>query len=192
MNGKENIINKILSDADETCARIISNAENLAEATVNAARDAVKSDRVALDGKLATVRDERIRNARANAELEAKKYRLRAKQTLVERCYDEVYKHLVGLNDEDRLDFIGELIEKYAEDGETVYVTERDGKNVTPLWLKGFEKHLKLGGKYLRADGGILLEGEGYEKNLTVARVVELLKEQTLSQVATALGVRNE
>ena len=31
MNGKENIINKILSDADEKCQKLISTAEQKAE-----------------------------------------------------------------------------------------------------------------------------------------------------------------
>lgn len=192
MNGKENIINKILSDADACCEQILSDAENSARETVQAATDAVAKDSQALEARIAANREERLRNVLANAELDAKKYRLQVKQQLVSRCYDEAYKSLASMNADDRLDFIGELITRYAEEGETVYVTSADAKQVTQLWLDGFEKRLKLGQKRLRADGGVVLEGDGYEKDLTLARVVQYLKEQTEAKVAGLLGVRNE
>ncbi len=192
MNGKENIINKILSDADEHCAKIIAAARLQAEKTVQSARETVQCDRQALDARLQSVLQERIRNANANAELEAKKYRLNAKQQLVSDCYDEAYKHLASLSKADRLDFIGTLLSRFAEDGETVYITKEDGNSVTPMWLRGFEKNLTLGNRYIRADGGVVLEGDGYEKDLTLKNVVRYLREQTEGEVASKLGVRNE
>lgn len=192
MNGKENIINKILSDADERCAKIISDAEKQAADALEAARHAVAQDRETLDARLQASREEKLRNARANAELEARKYRLAVRRKLISDCYDEVYRRLATMNAEDRLDFLGELLSKYAEDGETVYVTAADAKQVSQLWLNGFEKHLKLGAKRLRADGGLILEGDGYEKDLTLSSVVRYLKEQTETRVAGLLGVRNE
>lgn len=192
MNGKENIINKILSDADARCAQILSDAEEVAQSTLRSARQDVEQNAAAMDKRIAAMRDERIRNALVNAEMDAKKYRLQSKQQLVEKCYNEVYKRLAAMNGDDRLDLIGELLTKYAEDGETVYVTSADAKNVTQLWLDGFDKRLKLASKHIRADGGVVLEGDGYEKDLTLSRLVRYLKEQTESDVAERLGVRNE
>ena len=192
MNGKENIINKILSDADERCAEIVADAERRAAQTVGAAEEAVKRDREALDGRLQAVLQEKLRNARANAQLDGRKYRLEVRQRLVTECYDEVHRRLAAMNEEDRLDFIGELLSKFAEDGEIVYVTKADSKGVTPAWLKGFDKNLTLGSKYIRAEGGVVLEGDGYEKDLTVASVVRYLREKTEGAVADALGVRDE
>lgn len=192
MNGKENIINKILSDADARCEEIISSAHTRANALVEETREQVTKDREALDAKLSLNCAERERNAISNAELDAKKYRLNAKQALIARCYDEVHERLARLNDEDRLDLIGALIEKHSERGETVYVTAKDARLVTQLWLNGFERGLKLGNRRIVADGGIVLEGEGYEKDLTLNSVVRYLREQTETQVATLLGVRDE
>ncbi len=192
MNGKENIINKILSDADNRCVQIIADAERQAVETVQTAKEGVERERIALDKRIASNREERIRNAQANAELDAKKYSLSARQQLISDCYDEVYNRLAKYDAEERLDLLGELLTKYAEQGETVYVTSADAPLVTQLWLNGFEKGLKLGTKRLRADGGVVLEGEGYEKDLTLKRVVQYLKEQTEAKVASILGVRNE
>lgn len=192
MNGKENIINKILSDADETCSKIIAEAESQAAQTVQAARENAKRERAESDARIEQTVAERRRNALANAELAAKRYLLEAKQRLVALCYDKAYNALVSMNAQDRLDLIGELLTKYAEDGETVYITQSDTQTVTEQWLRGFEKHLRLGNRYIRADGGVVLEGAGYEKDLTFASVMRYVKEQTEAVVATKLGVRNE
>ena len=102
MNGKENIINKILSDADERCAEIVADAERRAAQTVGAAEEAVKRDREALDRRLQAVLQEKLRNARANAQLDGRKYRLEVRQRLVTECYDEVHRRLAAMNEEDR------------------------------------------------------------------------------------------
>ena len=187
MNGKENIINKILSDADAKAADILSLAGSSAQAIIDKAEQAIASDKVALDQRLQSTAIERQRNRKATAELDAKKYSLERKQQLISRCYDLAYEHLVKMSDGDRLDLIGSLIEKHAERGETVYITQADAKSVTQMWLNGFEKDLKLGKKYIKADGGLVLEGDGYEKDLTLKSVVKYLREQTESKVANLL-----
>ena len=193
MNGKENIINKILSDADARCAEILSVANASAQAIVAETEQAIAKDREALEQRLQAIKAERQRNRRATAELDAKKYTLKCKQQLISRCYDFAYEKLVKMSDSDRLNLIGSLIEKHAETGETVYITQADAKSVTQVWLNGFEKNLKLGKKYLKADGGVVLEGEGYEKDLTLKSVIKYLREQTENKVAELLlGGHNE
>lgn len=192
MNGKENIINKILSDADACSAAIVANAQSRAEELIAAAKQSVEVSKAALDARIAASSQEKLHNACANAELEGKKYRLFVRRQLITRCYEQAHKQLAQMNAEERLDFLGELISKFAEDGEKVYVTKADAPNVTPMWLKGFEKHLVLGDKYIRADGGLVLEGNGYEKDLTLGSVLRYLREQTEGKVAAILGVCNE
>ena len=187
MNGKENIINKILSDADAKCAEILSAANASAQTIVADAEQAIASDRAALQQRLQGITAERQRNRLATAELDAKKYALNCKQQLISRCYELAYEKLVKMSEGDRLDLIGTLLEKHAEVGETVYVTQADAKSVTQVWLNGFEKDLKLGKKYLKADGGVVLEGNGYEKDLTLGSVIKYLREQTESKVAELL-----
>ena len=193
MNGKENIINKILSDADAKAADILSAAEAQAQAIVADAEQAIVRDKVALDERLRVASAERERNRQATAELDAKKYALLRKQQLITRCYELAYDRLVQMSEEDRLALIGSLLEKHAEKGETVYITQADAKGVTQTWLNGFDKDLKLGKKYIKADGGVVLEGAGYEKDLTLKSVVKYLREQTEGKVAELLlGGHNE
>ena len=193
MNGKENIINKILSDADAKAAEIVSAAEFQAQAIVSAAEQAIANERAALNERLQTVVSERQRNRKATAELDAKKYTLACKQQLISRCYELAYQQLVKMSESDRLKLLGTLIEQHAEKGETVYITQADAKGATQLWLDGFDKGLKLGKKYIKADGGLLLEGAGYEKDLTLTSVIKYLREQTEAKVAALLlGGRDE
>ena len=193
MNGKENIINKILSDADTKCAKIIEQAEEQAKAIIDSAEASIARDRADLDARIESATAERIRNSVATAELEGKKYRLNAKQRLIAKCYDVAYERLLKQSDQERLALIGSLLDKYAEKGETVYVAEKDGKFVTQKYLDGFDKGLKLGKKYIKADGGVVLEGDGYEKDLTLSRVIRYAREQTESKVAVALlGEKHE
>ena len=193
MNGKENIINKILSDADAKAADILSVAEAQAQAIIAEAEQAISNDRVALDARLQAISAERQRNRKATAELDAKKYTLFRKQQLITRCYELAYEHLTKMSDSDRLELIGSLLEKHAENGDTVYITQADAKGVTQVWLDGFDRQLKLGKKYIKADGGIVLEGEGYEKDLTLKSVIKYLREQTEGKTAELLlGGHNE
>ena len=192
MNGKENIINKILSDADTKCQKILDAAHEQAREIVAAADASIAKDRKDLDARIAATTAERLRNRIATAELEGKKYRLNAKQALISKCYSVAYEQLLKQSDKERLALIGSLIDRYAEKGETVYVAEKDGKLVTQKYLDGFEKGLKLGKKYINADGGIVLEGDGYEKDLTLSRVIRYAREQTEGKVAEALlGVKH-
>ena len=193
MNGKENIINKILSDADTKCAKILYTANAQANEIISAANASIARDKAELDAKIETAVAERIRKSIATAELDGKKYRLNAKQQLISKCYDLAYQQLLKLDDNKRLAFLGTLINKFAENGETVYVTEKDSKLVTQKYLDGFNKGLKLGKKYITADGGIMLEGDGYEKDLTLSRVIAYAREQTEGKVAEALlGAKHE
>ena len=187
MNGKENIINKILSDADTKCQKILDSAKGEAQSIVDAAEAAISRDRQELDARIAATTAERIRNRVATAELDGKKYRLNAKQQLINKCYQLAYEQLLKQSDKERLALIGSLLDKYAEQGEIVYVAQQDGKLVTQKYLDGFDKGLKLGKRYIVADGGIVLEGDGYEKDLTLGRVIRYAREQTEGRVAEAL-----
>ena len=193
MNGKENIINKILSDADTKCQKILDTAREQAQSIIAAAEASIAEDRAELDARIEATTAERIRNRIATAQLDGKKYRLNAKQQLISKCYDVAYEQLMRLGDKERLALIGSLIDKHAERGETVYVNKQDGKLVTQKYLDGFDKGLKLGKKFVDVDGGIVLEGEGYEKDLTLRRVVQYAREQTEAKVASKLlGVTHE
>ena len=58
---------------------------------------------------------------------------------------------------------------------------------VTQKFLDGFALDLKKKKKYLSAKGGVVLEGEGYDKDLTLEKLVDYVRGGTEAQVARVL-----
>lgn len=187
MNGKENIINKILADADAKSKSIAEDAVKRAEALTAEAQAFAESERNALEGKIDVMRREKAANRLATAELDARKYVLRKKQDLIDLCYGKAYESLKKLSGKARSAFLENLIKEYAEEEETVIVSKADKELVTQKFLDGIGKKLKLSKDTHNGDGGIILVGEGYEKDLTLKRVVTYMRERTESKVAFAL-----
>ena len=187
MNGKENIINKILSDADEKCAKIVGNAEQTAAELRTQAEAEVQADKQSLQAKADFAAAERIRNRVATAELEARKYRLNAKQKLISECYDKALNRLANLPAKEKQAFVSGLLTRYADTGETVTVAKADKDVITQKLLDEVGKKLTLSKTYHNGQGGVILEGDGYEKDLTLSRVVAYLCEQTEGKVAAVL-----
>ncbi len=187
MNGKENIINKILADADMKCQEILSSAQENAQRISDSARVAADAEKAQFDEKLQKLSAERARNSLATAKLEARKYRLAKMQQLIYLCYQKALEKLANLSAQERKALIGKLLEKYAEKGETVRICNGDKDIVTQSFLDSFGKDLLLGKEFLQAKGGIVLENKNYDKDLTLEKLVAYCRERTESKVAAAL-----
>ena len=187
MNGKENIISKILSDADAKCQTIVENAQSQAEQISAIAKALADAETQSVNKRLATVSAEREHNVKANAMLEARKYRLGKKQNLISRCYDKALQALATLSPKDKEKFFARLIQNYAENGETVLICKADKDVVTQKFLDGFGKKLVLGKTFAELDGGLILQGDGYDKDLSLEKVLAAVRNDTEADVANAL-----
>ena len=187
MNGKENIINKILADADNKCAEILANAEMEAQEIADAARKVAQAEEQSLSHRLDVLAVERQRNAIAGADLEARKYKLNQKQQLIATCYDKALQELVKLPAKQKLELIGKILKSYAEKGETVCVAKPDKDIVTQKFLDGLGLNLTLGKQTIDSVGGVVLVGATYDKDLTFEKLVAYSREQTEAKVAGVL-----
>lgn len=131
MNGKENIINKILADAEAKCTEILNVAKSQAEQVADSARQLSEREKQAVETRLEKLATERKGNYLATAQLEARKYRLGKKQELISRCYAMARQRLVDMSASQKAVFIGKLIENFAEEGEVVRISEKDRDVVT-------------------------------------------------------------
>lgn len=186
MNGKENIIGRILNDADNKAAFIVEEATKRAQSAKDTAEIAVETDKQALENRLQTLREERVRNALANAKLDARKYKLAGKQKLIFACYDKALNALMSLSADDTAKLIAKLLATYAEDGEKVDFAKKDSGVVNQNLLDQSGKKLTLGNA-VDIDGGILLVGNGYDKDLSLSKLVDYIKDSTESAVAAVL-----
>lgn len=190
MNGKENIIARILSDADDKANYIVEQAEAKRKQTVDGEREQADKDKAALQTKLAASQNERVANALANAKLDARKYKLQGKQRLVSLCYDKALAALKAMDEAQTTDFVKKILATYAEQGEQVFVGSSQAKVVTQGLLDEIGKGLTLGGT--TENDGILLVGEGYEKDLSYAKLVDYARDKTEAEVSAVLfGVKN-
>ena len=187
MNGKENIINKILSDADTKCQEIVAQAQAQADQIISIAKALADAETQSVNKRLATLSVERERNLKASAVLEARKYRLGKKQQLISRCYEKAQDELKSLSAKEKEKFLSKLIQTYAEDGETVLICKSDKDIVTQKFLDSFGKKLVLGKNFAEIDGGVILQGNGYDKDLSLAQVLSAIRNDTEAEVANAL-----
>lgn len=133
------------------------------------------------------MREESLRNAMSAAQLNARKYALQQKQKIIASCYEKALQRMAESPADKRREFIAKIIGQYAERGERVYICAADKDVVTQKFLDGFALDLALGKKYLSAKGGVVLEGEGYDKDLTLEKLVDYVRGGTEAQVARVL-----
>jgi vacuolar-type H+-ATPase subunit E/Vma4 len=187
MNGKSKIIERILSDADSKCAEISAAAQLRAEQTLADAETKIAQEKQALADRLEKQSQDLVKNKLANAALDARKYKLECKQNLIASCYDKVLECLVKSTDAEYKKLISDLLNKFAEDGESVCIADKDADVITQRFLDSVGKNLTLSANRINATGGIVIEGNGYDKDLTFEALVSYAKADTESTVAELL-----
>lgn len=187
MNGKSKIIERILSDADSKCAEISAAAQLRADQTLADADAKIAQEKQALNARLEKQAEDLVKNKLANAALDARKYKLECKQNLIASCYDKALDCLVKSTDAEYKKIISDLLNKFAEDGESVCIADKDASVITQAFLDSVGKNLTLSAKRINATGGIVIEGNGYDKDLTFEALVSYAKADTESTVAELL-----
>ena len=187
MNGKSKIIERILTDADSKCAEISAAAQLRAEQTLADAEAKIAQEKQALNARLEKQAEDLVKNKLANAALDARKYKLECKQNLIASCYDKALDRLVKSTDAEYKKIISDLLNKFAEEGETVCIVEKDANVITQQLLDSVGKNLTLSSRRINAKGGIVIEGNGYDKDLTFEALVSYAKADTEATVAELL-----
>lgn len=187
MNGKSKIIERILSDAESKCAEISAAAQLRAQQTVADAEAKIAQEKQALTERLEKQAQDVVKNKLANAALDARKYKLECKQNLIASCYDKALESLVKSTDAEYKQLISNLLNKFAEQGESVCIADKDANVITQSFLDTFGKGLTLSAKRINATGGIVIEGNGYDKDLTFEALVSYAKADTEAMVAELL-----
>ncbi|MCL2555831.1 MAG: V-type proton ATPase subunit E [Firmicutes bacterium] len=116
---------------------------------------------------------------------------LKIKQDLVDRVFNEAKKSILALADKAYLDFLEKLIVKYAENDDAVVFAKYDIKRIP----KGFIDTLNLKSKLKLHvsekthdnEGGIILEGKSYDKNLTIDALINLIRFEKQTDIARIL-----
>lgn len=196
MEGKDTIINKIMSDADSQAEEILAQAKAKAEAQVKKALDESEALQADAAKKAEDAGSELITRRLTVAGLDVKKQMLAVKKELIDASFAKAESVLAGLEDDDYLKLISAMLAKSASDGDTVTVSAKDKSRITADFIKKQSKKLgislTLGKKYGDFDGGIILTGGGIDKNLTLEVELKLLYDEIQADVAAILFKETE
>ena len=193
MEGKEAIIKRIISDAEKKAKSIteIAKADALERET-----DAKSwaEDYVGAQEKILTRDAEDVVTRRKTvAELDVRKITLKAKQDIISKVFDEVLAKLCALKKADYLKLVEEKMIESAEIGDTV-VLSKDGvltdKDVSGLKVFS-DKKLSVSKDKGEFIGGVYLEGEKCDKDLTFSSIVEEKRGELTATVAEELFGKN-
>lgn len=193
MQGKQKIIDELLSSARSTAAAVIAEATEQSNAELEELRAELEKARAEADTAAQVAADAAYSGRVKLGELEANKELLRAKQACVSAVYDGVREKLLSASDVEYLKILQAYIISACEDGDEVIAAKRDAKRVTAAWIKkvsaSAKKKLKLSDETGDFSGGVILRNAKYDRDLTVDAIVEELKERTVADTVAKLGL---
>ena len=189
MDKQKAIIDKIIEDAETRAAEIISVANAEAEKSIadgNSWAERYKSEQNAI---LNAANEDKVLRRKTVAELDVKKIVLKAKQDSIESVFDSAYNKLCLLNKAEYLSFVKKLLEKYAEENDTVILSSDNiisEKELSDLKVVT-DKHLAVAAEKGDFIGGVMLVGKICDKDLTFKSIVNESKSEFVSEVSKEL-----
>ena len=190
MNGIENIIARITSEAEAEAARIISTAETEA-AEISAEYEkkcAEKKEGILAEGEaLAKEREARLRGG---FELAARKELLAKKQELISRAFDEAKKKLSAQTGDELVETLSTLALRAANGGAGEIIlssaTRREyGEKVLAACAEN--KNIRLAVETREIGGGLILRDGTAEVNCSFAALVESLRDELSREISDIL-----
>ncbi len=189
MEGKDAIIERILSDATEKASSLLSSAKSQAQQKIDSVKLWAENYNFAQKQLLdAEVKDIVFRKITV-AELDVRKLILKARQDVISTVFDKTYEKLCNLDKKTYLEFVNKLVENYADDNDEI-VLSCDGvlSDVDVKTLKVMSvKKLTVAKETGDFIGGIMLVGKVCDKDLSFKRLVDNKKDDISAKIAEAL-----
>ena len=184
----QKVVDKILSDANEEETSIVCSAQEraakmLADSSIRAEKMREEVEKDTLE-KVESIFEKRA----ADARLECAKILLEEKRTVVDAVYALALQKLVALGEEDTLCMCKNLLEEYAETGDTVYFAQnfKYAAEVERLPVCA-QKGLRFAKERLSIDGGMKLVGSIADKDLSFGALLASDKDKYQATLAKAL-----
>ena len=186
--GKENILERIISDAEEEAARIIAEAEKNAERVVSEAEERARRN-LAGTAAEAAQRAKAIADGKAaTARLDSAKIALAEKRKVIDGVYAEALKALNALGEKQALGLAAYLLETYAEEGdEIVFASGYKYASSVAQLAAVRDKGLKISKSAGKFDGGFILKGKVCDKAVSYPALLAADREQNVSAIAEKL-----
>ena len=191
MNNKEVIIEKIIKDALDVSNENISKAQKEADALLAAAKETATNFAEENLPKGKSQADEIKRRRAMVANLDCKRIILSKKTELIEKAFSSVADKMRKDDKKGYIALITNMIKASAEDNDVVIVSQKDKDILTQKEIDGIAKaigkKLMLSKDFGDFDGGVMLCGEKFDKNLTFALEFEQIKDEQEEKLAKIL-----
>ena len=189
MQGKEAIIAKIISDAENKAGETIHDAEVYAVSVKEQAEDWSKNYSKEQEKLLKNETSDIVERRKIVAELDVRKTILKAKQKILDDVYANAERKLCKIDKNAYLKMILEKIEEFADIGDEIVLSKDGVLNEKDLEGSAVFKSKKLSiakiqGKFI---GGVMLIGKTSDKDLTFHEIISAEKEKTAHELAKKL-----
>ena len=189
---EQNIITKIISDAENKAEQTVADAHRRAEQIIAAAQKQAEDYRAEQLSALSEKHIEAVRRAEINARLDVNKITLAARREVLESVFETALKTICTLPESDYLTLMEMLFVKFAEYGDRVVLSKNcayeDKISSLPVFV---EKGLSI--ESARGDfaGGALLLGKECDKNVSFEALIQAYKEENQAEIAAKLFRRD-
>lgn len=188
---KENLLSKIILDAEAQAEEIKTTAEQASAVALDNAITSFNAEFEKVISKAKTDGEEIITQAVLNAEIEARKILLKAKQEVLGATIERSLEKLMKLPDSEYIALITDMIAGVAENGDTVIISQNDENRLTAEVIAKISKVIgkKLTLSNERGDflGGVILSQNGLDKNMTLENELSEIKQERINKLSTKL-----
>ena len=188
---KENLLSKIILDAEAQAEEIKTTAEQASAVALDNAITSFNAEFEKVISKAKTDGEEIITQAVLNAEIEARKILLKAKQEVLSATIERSLEKLMKLPDSEYIALITDMIAGVVENGDTVIISRNDEKRLTAEVIAKISKVIgkKLTLSNERGDflGGVILSQNGLDKNMTLENELSEIKQERINKLSTKL-----
>lgn len=186
--GVQDLVDRILSDAEAESQEIIAEAEKTAARILEEARARAESEmektKLSAEAKSKSIAETKA----ASARLDGGKILLSEKRGVIDDVYAEAAKRLAAMDKKDCLAFFKNLLEKYAEKGDEVVLAEKFPYTSD---LAKFDvikdRKLKLVFGGAKISGGFILRGKNSDRDLSIEALIAADRAQNEAEVAAQL-----
>lgn len=186
--GKEDIIQRILSDATAAADAIVSEAEKKAAEICDEAKKVAERRARGTEAEI-NERAKSIADGKsATARLDCAKALLAEKRRVIDEIYADALVKMNALTQKDAVLLADRLLNLYAEQGDEIVFADgyKYAEQVSKLDVVR-EKALKLSRKPANIDGGFILVGKTCDKDVSYAALLAADREERQAELAAEI-----
>lgn len=188
MNGKDQIIDKILTDAEEKVALDRENATLKADDTIRLAEEKAQKYLDEQNLLAEQMAGSIISKKNSVAQIDGKKLMLGAKQEIISQVFSLCLERLLRLGSEDYLKYVEGKLNAFASSGDKVILSKNAPLSIEQVGSLSVCKKLSLSvEKTGDFKGGIIISTPSCDKDFSFESAVEEMRSNCISQIAERL-----